>query len=184
MLTKRARIFWFTGLSGSGKTTIANRVKGYLEKTNYSVLVLDGDSTRSARRAQLGFSEEDIKLNNRLIADLCQNSLESYDVILVPIISPYAMSRKMARKQLGDSFFEVFFSTDLNTVVKRDVKGLYKKASRGEIKNMIGFSAGAIYEKPDNPDYIVDTCGCPEEVTAKKFFHYIVNQVKNFSEGS
>src|SRR4030042_3603388 len=145
---KKGLVFWFTGLSGSGKTTVATSVKPLLESCCYSVLVLDGDDVRKHRHIHLGFTEEDIKQNNALIAELCRACRQNHEVILVPIISPYESSRKQARALLGDGFFEIYFSVDLETVIRRDVKGLYSKAKRNEITNLIGFSPGNVYEPP------------------------------------
>lgn len=172
-MTVKACVFWFTGLSGSGKTTIANRVKKLLEYSGYSILVLDGDDVRSSRDTQLGFSEQEIKLNNSLIAELCLENIRKYDVILVPIISPYRESRFKARGVIGSTFYELFISSDIETVVSRDTKGLYKKASTGEINNMIGFSPGAVYEAPSKPDYVIDTNSLDEYHAAKNLYQII-----------
>src|SRR3989338_3709022 len=113
---KRALVFWFTGLSGSGKSTVADGVKPLLEKAGYKTIVLDGDEVRRRHATSLGFSEEDIKKNNSLIVGLCEETRQKYDVILVPIISPYAASRQEAKKRLGDGFYEIYFNADLHCV--------------------------------------------------------------------
>jgi adenylylsulfate kinase len=105
----------------------------------------------------LGFSEEDIKKNNALIAAHCQTERNRYDVILVPIISPYAQSRRNARKRLGRGFYEVYVSADLECVSERDTKGLYRKAQANQIKNLIGFSKESPYEVPAAPDLAIPT---------------------------
>ena len=134
---KQAKIFWFTGLSGAGKTTVADGVKSKLEAQGYKVFVLDGDQVRQKYTLPLGFSPEEIRLNNSLIARACKEQRNAYDVILVPIISPYRESRQKARELLEAGFYEIYFSASLECVVRRDVKGLYRKAKDGQIENLI-----------------------------------------------
>jgi len=156
---RRALVFWFTGLSGSGKTSVAAAVRDRLCADGARVLILDGDDVRARIHRHLGFSEADIRENNRLIAGLCDESRAEYDVILVPIISPYAESRAAARAALAPGFYEIYCTAGLDIVSRRDAKGLYAKARRGEIQNMIGFSPGARYDPPANPDLRIDTAG-------------------------
>lgn len=153
----KATVFWFTGLSGAGKTTVANALAESLIQQGHRVLILDGDYVRQNLHIDLGFSPADIMKNNALIAELCIKYRHEYNVILVPIISPYRQSRQKARDLLSPEFYEVYFSANLETVIARDVKGLYAKASRGEIPNMIGLSPESVYEPPLKPDYIVDS---------------------------
>lgn len=175
---KKALIFWFTGLSGSGKTTIADNTKPMLENKGYSVLTLDGDEVRRNLHANLGFSEKDIKKNNSLIIGLCQKHRSGYDVILVPIISPYLSSRKEAREKLGEGFYEIYFSVDLATVISRDVKGLYSRAGHNEITNLIGYSPGAVYEIPPNPDFIIKSGEDTVEESVDNFYKFVIGQLK------
>jgi pyruvate kinase len=150
-----AKVLWFTGLSGSGKTTLADNLKLELERKDKSVKIIDGDVVRETLHKHLGFSEEDIKENNRLIAELCKKEQKNYDYILVPIISPYKESRENARNLLRDSFVEVYINCSLEGCKNRDVKGLYQKISKGELKNFIGVHTP--YEAPENPEIIIDT---------------------------
>jgi len=173
-LKNRARVFWFTGLSGSGKSTVAKSVKPLLEVEGYSVLILDGDEVRKKLHLDLGFSEQDIKKNNILIAELCRSCRCDYDIILVPIISPYVYSRQQARELLGEGFFEIYFSADLHSVMKRDVKGLYTKAKNGEINNMIGYSPSNIYEPPLHPDFVVNSGHDSVKKSTRDFYQFIV----------
>ena len=152
---KRALVLWFTGLSGSGKTTVAKASAFVLESKGYRTLVLDGDEVRKRLHSNLGFSPDEIKTNNELIVGLCQKSREKYDVILVPIISPYMESRQKARNLLGAGFYEIYFDANLDCVMSRDAKGLYAKAKSHQIENMIGFSATNPYQAPANPDFTV-----------------------------
>ena len=115
------RVAWFTGLSGAGKTTIANRAAEILTNRGYHVMTLDGDVVRSRLHRHLGYSREDIEENNRLIAGLCKESMGDYDVILVPIISPFCVSRDSARRMLGSAFVDSYYriSPDLADIISR-----------------------------------------------------------------
>jgi adenylyl-sulfate kinase len=157
-----SKILWFTGLSGSGKTTIANIVKEKLETKNKIVKILDGDVVRDQINKHLGFTKEDILENNRIIMNLCHEAIDKVDFILVPIISPFRQSRNEAKERFKEKISEVFIGTSLKECISRDVKGLYKKALNGEIENFIGISSP--YEEPLSPDIFVDTeKNTPEE---------------------
>lgn len=155
--SEHALICWFTGLSGAGKSTVAERVQRRLAEKCVRVLILDGDFVREKMHRYLGFSAPDIIENNRLIAEYCAKVRDRYDVILVPIISPYKSSRRHARKVLEPHFYEIYCAANLTVVSERDVKGLYEKAVRGEVTNVIGFSPGSPYQAPSSPDLILDT---------------------------
>lgn len=153
----QAVVIWFTGLSGSGKTTISEGLKIELESLNKTVRVIDGDDVRNTIHKHLGFSPEDIKENNRLILDICIKNLFNFDFILVPIISPFKESRQFAREKLNNQFIELFCNCSLEECIKRDVKGLYKKALAGEIKNFIGIAKENPYEPPEKTEIIINT---------------------------
>jgi adenylyl-sulfate kinase len=174
---RKGLVFWFSGLSGSGKTTIAEAVKPLLEENGYSVLILDGDDVRERLHVTLGFSPEDIRKNNSLIVQLCLQYRPDFDVVLVPIISPYVSSRSEARELLGEGFFEVFFSADLETVMQRDVKGLYRKAVNMEITNMIGYSPSNVYEPPLTPDFVVRSGKDGVRESVREFYRYVVDKL-------
>ncbi len=152
-----SKVIWFTGLSGSGKTTIALALKSELEHLGKKVKILDGDEVRNTLHKHLGFTPEDIKENNRLITELCLDYLNSFDFILVPIISPFRESRVLARKALGSNFIELFIKCSIQACIERDVKGHYKKALNGEMKNFIGLSKENPYEEPENPEVTLET---------------------------
>lgn len=154
---KRAHVYWFTGLSGSGKSTIADAVRQRCEAAGLVVRVLDGDMIRSQVHRHLEFSIPDIMENNRLIAQRCVELRATADMILVPIISPYASSRAEARALLAPEFFEVHCDANLSCVIQRDVKGLYARAARGDITDMIGYAAERPYEPPHAPDITLHT---------------------------
>ena len=112
-MKNKALVLWFTGLSGSGKTTIAKSIGDIFEKNGKRVLILDGDKIRDGRHKKLDFTPDDIRLNNSLIAKLCINNILKYDLILVPIISPYDDSRSNARKLIGGQFLEIYIRAPL-----------------------------------------------------------------------
>ncbi len=156
-MAKSSLVLWFTGMSGAGKTTIAENTSSRLRENNLNPLILDGDAIRGSLHKHLSFSKEDIMENNRLISELCVEKMPDYDVIMVPIISPYKVSREKARETIGSGFFEIYIETPLDILIKRDSKGLYQKSLEGKIDNLIGFSKKNVYEKPENPDLIIRT---------------------------
>lgn len=155
--SEKGTIIWFTGLSGSGKTTIANELKRKLTFFGKKVEIIDGDVVRSSIHKRLGFSREDIRENNQLIAKLAKDKAAIFDFVLVPIISPYKEDRNMAKLIIGQNFFELFINASLEKCIERDTKGLYSKASRGEINNLIGVNKTNSYERPLKPDIEVNT---------------------------
>jgi adenylylsulfate kinase len=177
----KGKVFWFTGLSGSGKTTVAEKVAERLRHQNMSVSILDGDCIRDKRKVKLGFSQEDIKENNRLILEECCNHLEASDAILVPVITPFEESRLMIKKKLNDSVSIIYCSADLISVSERDVKGLYRKADQGLIKDMIGYPGGQAYDTPSMPDLILKTGinGDTENVCVEQLYDFILNILKS-----
>lgn len=154
----RGLTFWFTGLSGAGKSTIAEAVRRQLESEGRRISIIDGDDVRGLLHKHLGFSEPDIKENNKLISELCLARRADTDAILVPIISPFRASRAAARKLLAPRFFEIYIKASVPAVTARDVKGLYAKAKAGEIAGMIGVSpTAAPYEPPESADLVIAT---------------------------
>ncbi len=150
-------VLWFTGLSGSGKTTIANELEGWLKKSGKKVVIIDGDVVRSTINKSLGFSREDIRENNLIIARLAKEAANDNDFVIVPIISPFREDRDAARSLIGFGFFEFFINCPLKECIKRDPKGLYKKALNGKIDNFIGLSENNPYEISANPDLEIKT---------------------------
>jgi adenylyl-sulfate kinase len=172
-MSGRSLVFWFTGLSGAGKSTICEAAMLRLESQGKKVLVIDGDDVRARLNRQLGFSREDVAKNNRTVMELCDENRGSYDVILVPIISPYRLYRDEARRHLDAGFFEIFCDADLAVVSARDVKGLYAKAKRNEIADMIGVSPEAPYERPLTADLILHTGRDSVERTIEAFLAFV-----------
>lgn len=147
---KNSKVLWFTGLSGSGKTTITDSLKKEFDSRGKSYQVFDGDDVRERLHKHLGFTPEDIKENNRLIVELCRGVYHQVDYIIVPVISPFRESRDKAREVFGKDFVEIYINCSYEECKRRDVKGLYAKAERGEISNFIGLQIP--YEPPINPE--------------------------------
>ena len=144
---------WFTGLSGSGKSTLANAVDDVLNSKKYNTYILDGDNIRMGLNKDLGFSPEDRKENIRRISETAKLFADSGKIVLTAFISPYLDDRDKAKALIGNDFVEIFVDTSIEECIKRDPKGLYKKAISGEIKNFTGISAP--YESPVNPDILI-----------------------------
>jgi len=156
-------VLWFTGLSGSGKTTIATEIKSRLEELGKCVIIIDADDMREKYHSRLGFSREDIRENNRRIAEFVKEKILDYDVVLVPIISPFREDRATVRTILGKAFVELYVNASLGTCIERDTKGMYKKALNGEMDNLIGVSVTNPYEPPKRPD--IEVCTDAEDLT-------------------
>lgn len=163
----KAFLIWFTGLSGSGKSTIANALEFELYSRNISTYILDGDNIRQGINKDLNFSSEHRTENIRRIAEIANLFVDAGIVTIACFVSPYQKDREDVRNILGrDKTLEIYISTSLEECERRDVKGLYQKAKKGEITNMTGISAP--YEKPLNADLEIDTQSeCVEESVQK-----------------
>ncbi len=162
-------VLWFTGLSGSGKSTIANQVEKELYKKGIRTFSLDGDNIRHGLNKDLGFNAEDRQENLRRIAEVAKLFVESGTVVISSFISPLKKDRDMVKDLIGKgNFIEVFVNTSLEECERRDVKGLYKKARAGEIQDFTGINSP--YEHPENPDIEVKT----EEESFDKTINKIV----------
>ncbi len=147
----RGRVIWFTGLSGSGKSTLANALEVELHGKGYRTFILDGDNIRHGLNKDLGFTDEDRVENIRRIAEVARLMMEAGMIVMTSFISPFRREREMARELIGaDDFIEVYVDTPLDVCEARDVKGLYRKARKGEIPNMTGINSP--YEEPLNPE--------------------------------
>ena len=146
---------WFTGLSGSGKSTMANAVARALHNRGVSTMVLDGDNVRHGLTKDLGFTPEDRVENIRRVGEMAKLFTLAGIVNLTAFISPYSADRRMARDLQPDSFVEVYCNADLAVCEKRDPKGIYKKARSGKIRNFTGIDAP--YEIPENPEVNIPT---------------------------
>ena len=154
----KAYLLWFTGLSGSGKSTLANLVEIELHKKGVSTYILDGDNIRQGINIDLSFAPKDRTENIRRIAEISNLMLDAGVVTLAAFVSPYLKDREAVKQVVGiDNVIEIYVNTSLEVCEQRDVKGLYKKARAGEIKNMTGVSSP--YQPPINPDIEVITDG-------------------------
>ena len=140
------KIIWLTGLSGSGKSTLANLLKNKLTHLKKKVKIIDGDLFRKKRK-HFRFTKKDIYLNNLRIIKYIKKYYKKYDFTIVSVISPLSKSRTYAKNIFKENYFEIFVYCKISTLVKRDVKGLYKKAKCGLIRNLIGFNSNIKYEK-------------------------------------
>ena len=163
------KVLWFTGLSGSGKSTLAREVEKNLFEKSILSYVLDGDNVRHGLNSDLGFSPKDRQENIRRISEVTNLFYDSGLFVLVCFISPYRKDRNYARELIGKDFIEIFVKCSVKECEKRDPKGLYKKARQGVIKDFTGISAP--YEKPENPELIVNT----EKLSIKKSTEKIMN---------
>ncbi|MFC0686129.1 sulfate adenylyltransferase subunit CysN [Novosphingobium clariflavum] len=160
---QRPAVLWFTGLSGSGKSTIANLVEKKLHRMNRHTFLLDGDNVRHGLNKDLGFTEADRIENIRRVGEVSKLMTDAGLIVITAFISPFQADREMVRSMLPEGeFFEVFIDTPLKVAEARDVKGLYKKARSGELKNFTGIDSP--YEAPRNPEIRIDTTAIsPEE---------------------
>ena len=147
-------VLWFTGLSGSGKSTIANELDVELNKRGLRTYILDGDNVRMGLNKDLGFSPESRKENIRRISEVAKLFADSGAIVMTAFISPYREDRDSARDVIGRDYVEVFVNTPIEECIKRDPKGLYKKAIAGEIKGFTGIDAP--YEQPLSPEISLD----------------------------
>ena len=173
LLNQRGMMLWFTGLSGSGKSTVAIALERELHSRGLLCRILDGDNIRSGINNNLGFSAEDRVENIRRIAEVGRLFVDTGIITIAAFISPNNQLREMAAEIIGkDDFVEVFVSTPLEECEKRDVKGLYAKARRGEIKNFTGISAP--FEAPEHPDITLYTSKLPVEESVKILLDYVL----------
>ncbi|MEQ8410552.1 MAG: sulfate adenylyltransferase subunit CysN [Erythrobacter sp.] len=166
------RVLWFTGLSGSGKSTIANEVEKRLAVMNRHTFLLDGDNVRHGLNRDLGFTENDRIENIRRIGEVAKLMADAGLIVLTAFISPFRAERRMVRDMLAQGeFIEIFVDTPLEVAEQRDVKGLYKKARSGELKNFTGIDSP--YEPPENPEITVNTV----EMTPAEAAQHIVDAI-------
>ena len=163
----RSVIVWFTGLSGSGKSTVAHAVEEELHQAGCRTFVFDGDNVRHGLCANLGFSEKDRHENIRRIGEMAKLFIEAGVIAMTAFISPFRADREGVRALVSENdFIEIYCNSPLKVCEERDVKGLYKKARAGEIKNYTGISAP--YEAPEHPDLVLDTAGDSVETNVNK----------------
>ena len=173
-LKQKSCLIWFTGLSGSGKSTIANALENKLYELGYATYALDGDNVRKGLNKDLTFSPEHRTENIRRIAEVANLMVDSGLIVLGAFVSPYKKDRKNIESIVGnDNFVEIFVNTSLEECERRDVKGLYKKARQGLIKDFTGVNAP--YEAPENPDVEVVT----DDLSIEDAVQMIFNKIKS-----
>jgi adenylylsulfate kinase len=166
-------VIWLTGLPGSGKTTIAKALHPKLKESGFKVELLDGDIVRKELSPELGFTKQDREIHARRVVYLCKLLSRNGIISIVCLISPYREFRRYARSEISmnNNFYEVYVKCSLETCIRRDPKGLYKKALAGEIKDLTGLQDP--YEEPEKPELIVNT----ESQTLEKCVNVILNRV-------
>lgn len=168
----KAILIWFTGLSGSGKSTLANELEKQLHHQQIATYTLDGDNIRSGINNDLSFSDSDRTENIRRIAEVSKLFVDAGIVTLASFVSPFQKDRQLVRQTVGaEFFFEIYLKTSLKECQRRDVKGLYEKALKGEIANMTGLNSP--YEVPTNADIVIDT----EKLSINDSASIIYNQI-------
>jgi adenylylsulfate kinase len=169
----KSKIIWFTGLSGSGKSTLSHAVEEKLHNIGLRTFVLDGDNIRHGLSSDLTFSDTDRKENTRRIGETAKMMIEAGIIVMTAFISPFKKERNLVRQLVNkDDFIEIFCKASIEICELRDVKGMYKKARSGLIKDFTGISSP--YEKPENPELIIDT----EKFTIEESIEIILNHLK------
>jgi adenylylsulfate kinase len=172
----KSLVVWFTGLSGSGKSTVANALEQQLHERNVRTYILDGDNVRAGLNSDLDFTEEGRVENIRRIGEVANLFVQAGVVTLSAFVSPFKADREKVRQTVGtDNFIEVFVSCPLEVCEERDVKGLYKKARAGIIKNFTGISSP--FEEPDNADVVVHTDKESLEVSTLKVLEKVLEKL-------
>ena len=172
LLHQRGVMLWFTGLSGSGKSTVAIALERELHKRGLLCRILDGDNIRSGINANLGFSEEDRRENIRRVAEVAKLFVDTGIITIAAFVSPTEELRQLAENIIGkDDFKEIFISTPIEECERRDVKGLYARARRGEVKNFTGISAP--FEAPKHPALSIDTSKMPLEKSVNMLLKFL-----------
>ena len=157
LLCQRGIVVWLYGMSGSGKSTIANAVERVLHEQGRMTTILDGDNLRSGINKNLGFSDDDRRENIRRVSHMARVFAEQGIITFVSVITPRHELRDLARDTIGDDYFEVFVKASYEACEQRDVKGLYAKAASGELKNFTGKDSA--FEEPQSPDLLIETEG-------------------------
>ncbi len=169
---QRSAILWFTGLSGSGKSSVANALEHRLHKLNARTYILDGDNVRHGLNNDLGFNDEDRKENIRRIGEVSKLFIDAGVLVLTSFISPFRVDRESVRKIVNETeFLEIYIKCPLDVCEQRDVKGLYAKARRGEIKHFTGIDSA--YEEPESPEIEIDTSKLSIDESVDRIIKYL-----------
>ena len=176
-LNQKAKVIWFTGLSGSGKSTIANKLEEALFENQLQTYTLDGDNIRAGINKGLSFTPEDRQENLRRIGEIAKIFVDSGIITIAAFVSPLEVDRKLVRDIVGKTdFIEIFVDTSLEECERRDIKGLYKRARAGEIKNFTGIDSP--YERPLNPDIVIKTENETEEEAVQKIILFVKDKLE------
>lgn len=182
-MNQRPKLIWFTGLSGSGKSTLAVQLEAQLHARGFKTYLLDGDNIRSGLNKDLTFTDEGRVENIRRISEVCKLFLDSGMVLLSAFISPFEADRALVRQIVGhENYIEVFVDTPLAVCEQRDVKGLYKRARAGEVKNFTGIDSP--YEVPTNPDVVIRTHELDVDQSLEILLNEIVPKVERSPDAS
>lgn len=176
MMNQKPKLIWFTGLSGSGKSTLAVQLEAALHARGFKTYLLDGDNIRSGLNKDLAFTDDARVENIRRISEVCKLFLEAGVVLLSAFISPFRADREQVRRIVGEeNYVEVFVDAPLEVCEQRDVKGLYRKARAGEVKNFTGISSP--YEKPSDPAVVIHTDRMSVEESLEMLMEAIVPRI-------
>ena len=176
LLNQEPKLIWFTGLSGSGKSTLAVQLEAALHAQGFKTYLLDGDNIRSGLNKDLSFTDDARVENIRRISEVCKLFLDAGVVLLSAFISPFQADRDQVKSIVGaDNYIEVFVDAPLEVCEQRDVKGLYKKARAGEVKNFTGITSP--YERPSNPDIVIETDKTSVEASLEVLMDAIVPRI-------
>lgn len=176
LLNQQARLIWFTGLSGSGKSTLAVQLEAQLHDLGYKTYLLDGDNIRAGLNQDLSFTDEGRIENIRRIGEVSKLMLDAGIVVLSAFISPFQADREQVRTIVGDeNYIEVFVDAPIEVCEQRDVKGLYKKARAGEVKNFTGIDSP--YEPPANPHVVIPTGTLTVDASVGRLMEVVVPKI-------
>jgi adenylylsulfate kinase (apsK) len=176
LMNQKPRLIWFTGLSGSGKSTLAVQLEAALHARGFKTYLLDGDNIRSGLNKDLAFTDDARIENIRRISEVCKLFLDAGVVLLSAFISPFQADREQVKEIVGgENYIEVFVDAPLEVCEQRDVKGLYKKARAGEVKNFTGITSP--YEKPTSPDVVIATDKMSVEESLKVLMQAILPKI-------
>ena len=174
----KSLIVWLTGLSGSGKSTLANLLEQKLHEKGIKTYILDGDNIRSGLNKDLNFSDENRIENIRRIGEVAKLFVDAGIVAITAFISPFKKDRQAVRELVDkDEFLEIFIDCQVEVCEQRDVKGLYKKARAGVIKDFTGISSP--FEKPENPDLTLNTENKTKQENAEELYNFVINKLLN-----
>jgi adenylylsulfate kinase-like enzyme len=180
-LSNEFKIVWLTGMSGSGKSTLAEYIKYTFVREGYSVCIIDGDEIRDMDLAKLGFGRKDVEFNNLRIAERCLELKDSgFQLILVPVISPYDEVRKKTKSMLGKFYHLVYLDADIDSLKKRDTKNLYRSSDQGLINDLIGYSDINPYEKPSDADFVISTNNTAMLADSQKLLLGFVKRIMSY----